>query len=65
MLCRTDRIDYCILTLSGRRMRFGEWHYPDNTLVRNSGSGDDFYRTRGIMIVALNRRNSATQPTGL
>ena len=65
VLCRTDRTDCCAPTENNGRMRQGEWRYPNNTLVRNSGSGDDFYRTRGNMVVALNRRNGATQPTGL
>ena len=46
-------------------MRGGDWRYPDNSLVDNRASGDDVYRTRGSMVVSLNRRNGATQPTGL
>ena len=64
VLCRTDRTDCCILMDSGG-MRIGEWRYPNNTIVNNRASGSDFYRTRGTMVVALNRRNNATQPTGL
>ena len=65
MLCRTDLTNCCIFTGMMGDMRIGEWRYPDNNLVRISGSGDDFYRTRGNRTVILHRRNGALQPTGL
>ena len=59
--CRTDSENCCAV----ENNRQGEWHYPNNSLVDNAKSGDDIYRTRGNMVVNLNRRNDATQPTGL
>ena len=48
--CRTDLFN-------------GVWHFPDRSLVNSDGN---IYRTRGnSMLVSLNRRNGATQPTGL
>ena len=58
MQCITDS-DCCTLP-----NRAGEFYYPDGTLVRTQGSGDDLYRNRGEGMIRLNRRNSATSPTG-
>ena len=63
--CRTDSTTCCANDPMRGQRRGGEWHYPDNSLVDNDASGNDFYRTRGDMTVSLNRRNGATQPTGL
>ena len=64
LVCRTDRTDCCSLGL--HRTRQEDWIYPDGvTPVRNNGSGDANYRTRGVGTVILNRRNDATGPTGL
>ena len=61
--CRTDLTTCC--RNMPPEMRLGEWHYPNNSRVNISASGDGIYRTRGSMVVILNRRNGATQPTGL
>ena len=68
VLCMTDLAGCC--TDPGR----GQWIYPDGfinadgnsflQLVRNNPSGDDFFRTRGDMIVRLERRNNPIGPTG-
>ena len=65
VLCVTD-LDGCC-TSPGR----GQWIYPDgftnadgNSLVRNNPSSDDFFRTRGDMVVRLERRNNPIGPTG-
>ena len=44
-------------------MRFGEWYYPDGSMVPNSGQGFSRGRT-GNQIIHLNRRNNAQSPTG-
>ena len=62
VLCRTDLTTCC--TNNGGETRQGHWIYPNGTLVDNNDSGDDIYRNRGTMVVRLNRRNSATTPTG-
>ena len=44
----------------------GEWYFPDGTIVpRNKGAEtNDFTRSGFTHQVRLNRRNSATSPTG-
>ena len=58
LLCFTDLAQCC-----GRNQ--GEWIFPNGSLVRVNGVGDDFYRSRGSHVVRLNRRNNPTSPTGL
>ena len=62
VLCRTD-LTTCCGDGEGET-RQGHWRYPNGILVANRGSGDDIYRDRETMVVRLNRRNSATTPTG-
>ena len=59
VLCMTDLTDCCT--------GVGQWIYQDgfmNALVRNNRSGDDIFRTRGDMVVRLERRNNPIGPTG-
>jgi hypothetical protein len=66
LLCITDLIQCCRgEDTPGRFGALGEWVYPNGSLVRVQGDGDDVYRDRGLGIVRLNRRNNATSPTGL
>ena len=58
LLCMTDG------TCCTPPNRAGEFYYPDNTLVRTRGTGDDLYRDRGEQMIRLHRRNSATSPIG-
>ena len=65
VLCVSDLAGCC--TNPGR----GEWIYPDgfinadgNSFVRNNPSGDDIFRSRGDMVVRLERRNNPIGPTG-
>ena len=63
-MCRTDRDDCCRNDPRAGETRQGDWRYPNGSLVDNSGSGNDIYRTRGASVVLLNRRNDATGSTG-
>ena len=63
LVCRTDRNDCC--DSGPGETRQGQWKFPNGSTVRNSVSGDDFYRNRDTRIVRLNRRNDVTGPTGL
>ena len=60
--CTTDRADCC------RNVRTGEFYFPDGTQVPTLGPDPSirtYYRTRGSMMIGLNRRsNIRTQPTG-
>ena len=40
----------------------GEWYYPNGTRIN---SRTNFYRTRYVQQVRLNRRNNAMSPTGV
>ena len=62
VLCRTNLTNCC--GNNGSETRQGHWRYPNGTLVNYSDSGDDIYRDRRNVVVRLNRRNSATTPTG-
>ena len=43
----------------------GEWFYPNGTVVPpHGGDSTEFYRTRGHMVIKLNRI-SGSQPTGV
>ena len=60
--CRTDQTDCCD-NAPFVRTRRGEWRFPNGSLVGTDGG--DFYRTRGIQRVFLNRRNNAMRPLGM
>ena len=61
ILCTTNRSPCC----STRPNRFGEWRYPNGSLVPNNAAGQDFFRGRGDnQTLYLNRRNNAQSPTG-
>ena len=57
LMCVTQRRP-CCKTLPNR---FGEWIYPNKSIVSISGSGNSFYRTRGDDgTVRLHRRGIAS-----
>ena len=60
LLCYTNNTQCCRTAGPVR-----EWYYPDGSMVRVMGSGDDIYRDRGPSVVRLHRRNSAMMPTGV
>ena len=61
ILCITNRSPCC----STPPNRFGEWYYPNGSMVPNSGDGHDFYRSRtDNQTIHLNRRDNAQSPTG-
>ena len=51
--CHTDDTTCCrgIDNITGR----GEWYYSNGTVVSPAGNGDNIYRTRGHMVIRLNR----------
>ena len=60
LLCLTDKLDCC----NDSYPRFGEWYFPDGTVVGIGGAGD-IYRNRGPSVVRLNKRNNATLASGV
>ena len=50
LLCRTNRTDCC------RSGGIGNWYFPNGTRLPSTGAWWDFHRTRGQMVVRLNRR---------
>ena len=60
--CHTNKANCCRPASSGG---IGEWRFPNESMVRRVGDGDDFYRNRGSGVVKLNWRQNARIPTGL
>lgn len=65
LLCLTDKINCCGYYDLIPILRSGEWFYPNGSTVGIFAHGMDFYRSRKTLQIRLNRRNSATHPTGL
>ena len=64
--CHTDDTTCCrgIDNLNGGGR--GEWYYPDGTVVPPPGGvGYGFYRTRGHMVIRMNRPLGPVPPTGI
>ena len=60
LLCVTNKTACC-----GNPNRFGEWFFPNGSMVPSAGSNWDFFRGRGDKLVRLSRRNDAMSPTGI
>ena len=56
LLCMTDSTECCSSAQVPGMGILGDWYYPNETGVPNSGDGWDFYRSRGPSVVHLNRR---------
>ena len=64
--CHTDDTTCCLgdFNETGK----GEWYYPNGTVVPPSGGDGGFYRSRGLMVIRLNRldgNESAQAITGV
>ena len=64
--CHTDDTTCCRGIDNPNGTGRGEWYYPGGTVVPPPGNNDGFhiYRTRGYMVIRLNRAD-ATGPTGV
>ena len=61
ILCTTNKNPCC----STPPNRFGEWYYPNGSMIPNNAAGYSFFRTRGYnQTIRLNSRNNAQSPTG-
>ena len=55
LLCMTN-LTCCQPPHTGNESAPGNWFFPNGTRVSNDSNQWDFYRTRGEMVVYLNRR---------
>ena len=55
LLCMTNLTACCIPPYTGNWFALGNWFFPNGTEVPSSGKQWDFHRTRGQMVVTLNR----------
>ena len=59
LICYTSRLDCCSTIGS----RYGEFYYPDGTLVGIKSKNEAMYRNRGSQLIRLNRnRGSVSLP---
>ena len=57
LLCRTNLADCCNHSYTGGyRSAIGNWFFPNESRVPSGYSWSDYYRTRDLMVVHLNRR---------
>ena len=64
LVCHTDDTTCCRGIDNPNGTGRGEWYYPDGTPVPPPGGGSGFYRTRGHMVIRLNRA-SVVLPAGV
>ena len=62
--CHTDDITCCRGIDNPNGTGRGDWYFPDGTEVPPPG-GYGFYRTRGHMVIRLNRGGGTLSPTGM
>ena len=63
--CHTDDTTCCRGTDNPDGPGRGEWYYPNGTVVPPPGGDTGFYRTRGHMVIRLNRVPGTISPTGV
>ena len=62
LLCITNRTACCRPPYTGDMVPgLGNWYFPNGTRVPASGVGRDIYRTRGQMVVRMNRRRGGVE----
>ena len=61
LLCMTNRTACCRPPYTGDMGAFGNWFFPNGTRVSSSGNQWDIYRTRGQMVVRMNRRRGGVE----
>ena len=63
LLCITNQTACCRPPYTGEMGQgvIGNWFFPNGTGVPSAGSNWDFYRTRGQIVVRMNRRRSGVE----
>ena len=59
LLCLTNLPACCGSNNMGNVL--GNWYFPNGTTVPSLGKNQDFYRTRGQMVVRMNRRRGGVE----
>ena len=65
LYCLTNLTECCINSNTTGDGPLGDWKSPDQSVVFNSSSGADLYRSRGPSAVLLHHRNNAMELTGI
>ena len=60
LLCKTNQTA-CRNGVYTNESTLGNWYFPNETRVPSSGSNWDFHRTRGQMVVLLQRRRGGEE----
>ena len=58
LLCKTNQTACCRLPYSGA---LGNWFFPNGTRVPGTGSQWNIYRSRGQMVVRMNRERGGVE----
>ena len=61
LFCKTNRTACCRPPYTGERDALGNWFLPNGSRVPSAGSQWDLYRTRGQMVVRMNRRRGGEE----
>ena len=62
LLCITNQTACCRAPYTGDMgFALGNWYFPNGSRVPSSGNQWDFHRTRGHMVVRLNRRRGGEE----
>ena len=61
LLCMTNLTACCRRELTGTGSSLGNWFFPNVSKVANAAGQWNFYRTRGHMVVRLNRRRGGVE----
>ena len=62
LLCITNQTACCRHPYTSGNDVFGNWFFPNGTKVPSAGGNQrDFYRTRGQMVVRMNRRRGGVE----
>ena len=56
LFCMTNFNACCRPLYTGTGSALGNWYFPNGSVVSSSGKMWDIYRTRGQMVVSVNRR---------
>ena len=61
LLCMTNLTACCRAPYNNEYWFLSSWLFPNGTRVSSNGNRWDFYRTRGQMVVGLNRRRGGEE----